>query len=186
MFQRSSPRGTIHLSKTPVGWLIGAISLLVLLIVAALLLIPREPAAGRLDLSGLPLLNAILNGASSILLASGYIFIRRRQVKRHRFCMLSAFGLSALFLISYVIYHAFAGSTRFTGQGWIRPIYFTILISHIVLAALVLPLALTTLYRAWQNTFVQHRRIARWTLPVWFYVSVTGVVVYLMLYHLPG
>jgi putative membrane protein len=172
-----------HLPKTRAGWLIGAISLLIVLAVAVLLLAPREGSVSHLDVSALPLLNASLNAASGILLAAGYIFIRRQQVERHRFCMLSAFGLSILFLVSYVIYHAITGSVSFAGQGWIRPIYFTILTSHIILAALVAPLALTTLYRAWQGTFVQHRQIARWTLPIWLYVSVSGVMVYVMLYH---
>lgn len=171
--------------KTPVGWLIGLISLLVVVVVAGLLLIPREVASDQIDVSALPLLNAGLNGTSGVLLAVGYVFIRRRQAERHRFCMLFAFGLSALFLVSYVVYHAVAGSTSFTGQGWIRPVYFTILISHIILAALVLPLVLTTLYRAWQGTFVQHRRIARWTFPIWLYVSISGVLVYVLLHHLP-
>jgi putative membrane protein len=100
--------------------------------------------------------------------------------------MLLAFGLSALFLVSYVAYHAQAGSRPFTGQGWIRPLYFALLLSHIVLAAVILPFALTTLYRAWRLDFVRHVRVARWTLPVWLYVSVTGVIVYWMLYHLPA
>jgi uncharacterized membrane protein YozB (DUF420 family) len=151
--------------------------------VTVLLLLPRGTSVSRPDVSALPLLNASFNGASAILLAAGYLFIRRRQVGWHRVCMLSAFGLSALFLVSYLIYHAMAGSVSFTGQGWIRPIYFTILISHIILAALVPPLALTTLHRAWQGTFIQHRQIARLTLPIWLYVSVSGVVVYIMLYH---
>lgn len=181
MFQGN--RAGIRLPKTSVGWIIGAISLLILLIVAVLLFLPRQTSPGRLNVSMLPLLNASLNGASGILLVAGYVFIRRRQIERHRFCMLSAFGLSALFLISYIIYHSIAGSTNFTGQGWIRPLYFTILISHIILAALVLPLALMTLYRAWRGVFVQHRQVARWTLPTWLYVSVSGVLVYLMLYH---
>jgi putative membrane protein len=181
MFQDSGT--AIRLPKITAGWLIGAISLFILLVVAALLLIPRELSFNRLDISILPLLNASLNGMSGVFLVMGYLFIRRRQVERHRFCMLSAFSLSTLFLVSYVIYHAMVGSTRFTGQNWIRPIYFTILISHIILAALVLPLALTTFYRAWRNKFAQHRQIARWTLPVWLYVSVSGVLLYLMLYH---
>jgi putative membrane protein len=176
-------RAAIRLPKTSAGWIIGAISLLILLIVAALLLLPRQVSPGHLNVSMLPLLNASLNGASGILLVAGYVFIRRHQVRRHRFCMLSAFSLSALFLVSYIIYHSIAGSTNFTGQGWIRPVYFIILISHIILAALVLPLALMTLYRAWRDAFVQHRRVARWTLPVWLYVSISGVLVYLMLYH---
>lgn len=171
------------LPKVLAGWVISAISLLVVLVVALLLLTPRQRSFNQLDVSALPMLNASLNAASAIFLMAGYGFIRRRQIAPHRFCMLSAFGLSALFLASYVAYHAIAGSTHFTGQGWIRPTYFTILISHIVLAALTLPLALTTLYRAWQRTFLRHRRIARWTLPIWLYVSVSGVLVYLMLYH---
>lgn len=147
------------------------------------LLVPRDIGPSQLDVSALPLLNAGLNAASGVLLVAGFLFIRCRRIGLHRLCMLAAFSLSALFLVSYVIHHAVAGSTSFTGQGWIRPIYFGILISHIILAALVLPLALTTLYRAWQGTFVQHRQIARWTLPIWLYVSVSGVVVYVMLYH---
>jgi uncharacterized membrane protein YozB (DUF420 family) len=132
----------------------------------------------------LPTVNACLNGISAILLLFGYANIRQRKVAAHRACMLGAFAASSLFLVSYLVYHASAGSVRFTGTGWIRPVYFTLLISHIVLSAVVLPLALTTIYRAWSDDFVRHRRIARWTLPVWLYVSVTGVVVYLMLYHL--
>jgi putative membrane protein len=178
-------RVAFRLPRTPASWTIGAISLLILLTVAGLLLVPRNTSWNSLDVSSLPLLNATLNGASGFLLATGYLFIRRRRVKPHRFCMLSAFGLSALFLMSYVTYHAVAGSTRFSGQGLIRPIYFTILISHIILAALVLPLALTTLYRALQGTFAWHRQIARWTLPIWLYVSISGVIVYVLLYHLP-
>ena len=171
------------LPKALAGWVISAISLLVLSVVALLLLIPRQTSFTQLDVSALPMLNASLNAASAIFLIAGFAFIRRRRIGPHRFCMISAVSLSALFLVSYVIYHAIAGSTPFTGQGWIRPFYFTILISHIALAALVLPLALTTLYRAWQGTFSQHRQIARWTLPIWLYVSVSGVLVYLMLYH---
>lgn len=98
--------------------------------------------------------------------------------------MLAAFGVSTLFLVSYVVYHSLEGSRPFTGQGWMRPVYFALLLSHIVLAAAIVPLALVTLYRAWRGEFVRHRRIARWTLPIWLYVSVTGVIVYWMLYHL--
>lgn len=181
MFQDS--RAIVRLPKITAGWVIGAISLFILLVVAALLLIPREVPSPRLDVSILPLLNASFNGASGIFLVMGYIFIRYRQVERHRFCMLAAFGLSTLFLVSYVIYHTLVGSTQFAGQGWIRPVYFTILISHIILAAFVLPLALTTLYRAWRSAFIQHRQIARWTLPIWLYVSISGVALYLILYH---
>lgn len=137
-----------------------------------------------IPLSALPTLNALLNTTSAVLLIFGYRFIRRQNIRAHRACMLAAFSISVLFLISYLTYHYHVGSTRFTGQGWIRPIYFTILLSHTVLAALVPFLALLTLFRALQAQFPKHRRIARWTLPIWLYVSVTGVIVYLMLYHL--
>jgi uncharacterized membrane protein YozB (DUF420 family) len=125
-----------------------------------------------------------LNGIATICLAVGWIFIRRRDIPRHRAAMLSAFAMSALFLASYLIYHANVGSVPFQGQGPIRAVYFTILITHIVLAALILPLALVTLSRALSQRFDRHRRIARWTLPIWLYVSVTGVVIYVMLYRI--
>lgn len=135
----------------------------------------------------LPALNAALNAASALLLLLGYRFIRRGRVPAHRACMLGALGVSALFLVSYVAYHLQVGSVRFAGPAWVRPIYFTILISHTALAAAVVPLALLTVGRAWRGRFEAHRRIARWTFPVWLYVSVTGVVVYLMLYRIfPG
>jgi uncharacterized membrane protein YozB (DUF420 family) len=133
-------------------------------------------------LTDLPALNALLNTLSAALLVSGYVMIRRGKVKAHRACMLAAFAMSTLFLISYLVYHANVGSVAFTGQGAIRTLYFTILISHIILAALVPPLALVTLTHGLRERFDRHRRIARWTLPVWLYVSVTGVVVYAMLY----
>jgi uncharacterized membrane protein YozB (DUF420 family) len=132
----------------------------------------------------LPTLNALLNGISAFLLCSGYVFIRRRQIEAHRACMIAAFGVSVLFLISYVTLHAQVGSTPFTGTGWVRPLYFFVLITHIVLAALVPFLALVTLWRAWRERFESHARLARWTLPIWLYVSVTGIVVYLMVYVL--
>jgi len=134
--------------------------------------------------SDLPALNAALNAVSAAFLTAGYRQIRNKNVRSHRACMLAAFGASTLFLISYVIYHAHTGSVRFLRHGWIRPLYFGILITHVALAAVILPLALVTLTRALRGRFGQHRRIARWTLPVWLYVSVTGVVVYLMLYQL--
>ncbi len=167
---------------------IGLVSGAVILTVALLLLGPTTRGRGGVDVSALPGVNAFLNGTSAVLLSVGYGFIRRRHVAAHRACMVSAFGVSTLFLVSYVVYHAQAGSVRFTGQGPIRWIYFALLISHIVLAALIVPLALTTIYRAWSERFDRHRRIARWTLPIWLYVSVSGVVVYWMLYRLypPG
>ena len=137
-----------------------------------------------MELSSLPTLNAVLNSTSAILLTTGYVLIRRRRVTQHRVCMLAAFASSTLFLISYLVYHANVGSVAFTGQGSVRIIYLSILISHVVLAVMILPLALVTLTHALRGQFDRHRRIARWTLPVWLYVSVTGVVVYVMLYRL--
>jgi uncharacterized membrane protein YozB (DUF420 family) len=137
-----------------------------------------------LQLSDLPTVDAALNAASAALLTLGFIFIRRGNVRAHKACMLSAVAMSTLFLACYLTYHYFHGTTRFTGQGVVRPLYFAILISHTVLAAAIVPLVVTTLYRALRGRFELHRRIARWTLPAWLYVSVTGVVVYWMLYHL--
>lgn len=131
-----------------------------------------------------PALNAALNGASALLLAIGYVFIRQRRIAAHKVCMGLAFGASTLFLISYLSYHYYVGSIRFAGRGAVRALYFAILISHSILAAVIVPLALVTLYRALRGRFEGHARIARWTLPLWFYVSVTGVIVYWMLYHL--
>ena len=115
---------------------------------------------------------------------TGYFFIRRKRVAAHKACMVSAFVVSALFLASYVYYHVHHGSTPFPGRGWVRGVYFAILIPHVILAAAILPLALVTLYRAWKKDFERHRRLARWTLPVWLFVSVSGVVIYWMLYRL--
>jgi putative membrane protein len=137
-----------------------------------------------MQIADLPLLNATLNGTAAVLLTTGYVQIRRRRRNLHRALMLAAFVTSALFLLSYSVYHAHAGSRPFTGHGLVRTIYFAILVSHVVLAALVLPLALVTLFRALAGKFAAHARIARWTLPVWLYVSVTGVIVYLMLYQM--
>jgi putative membrane protein len=134
----------------------------------------------------LPSLNAALNGTSAVLLLLGYRFIRRRAISAHRACMLAAFTVSVAFLISYVVYHAQVGSVRFPGTGWARGVYFAILITHTMLAALVPPLAVVTLYRALRGSFERHRRLARWTFPIWLYVSVTGVVVYVMLYQVYG
>jgi len=131
----------------------------------------------------LPTLNAALNGTSAVLLALGYLFIRRKKVDLHKACMVSAFVTSTLFLVSYLFYHYHAGSKPFPGEGWTRPVYFAILISHVMLATTTLPLAIVTLARGLRGRFEKHRRIARWALPIWLYVSVTGVVVYLMLYH---
>ena len=135
-------------------------------------------------ISQLPHLNALLNTTSAILLVIGYRFIRQRRLNAHRNCQVSAVVTSVLFLTSYLIYHYYHGDTKFLGQGIVRPFYFAILISHVVLAIVIVPLVLVTLYRAARGDFLRHRKIARWTLPIWLYVSVTGVIVYLMLYHI--
>ncbi len=130
-----------------------------------------------------PALNATLNALSAVLLSTGYLMIRRGRVLAHKSCMGLAFASSTVFLVSYLLYHAKVGSVPFRGQGWIRPVYFTLLASHTVLAATILPLALVTLSRAVREQFDRHKRIARWTLPLWLYVSVTGVIIYFLLYH---
>jgi putative membrane protein len=134
--------------------------------------------------SVLPHLNAALNATSFLLLVAAFYQIRRGNVQAHRRLMLSALTVSGLFLVSYVVYHAQHGSVRFTGQGAVRAVYFFILITHVILAAAIVPLVFITVRRALAGDFARHRRIARWTYPLWVYVSVTGVVVYLMLYHL--
>jgi len=176
--------------------MIGVLTLVVVGLVGALM----TTGGGRpatLDVTALPVLNACLNTVSAALLIAGFTFIRRRRVVAHVVCMLGAFAVSTVFLLSYVTYHYHAGSRPFAGQGWIRPVYFTLLITHVVLAAAIVPLALTTVYRAWRAVVAQrarsatifgpafdrHVRIARWTLPLWLYVSVTGVLVYWLLYH---
>jgi len=130
-----------------------------------------------------PAINASLNGVSAVLLLIGRWFISKGRVASHRATMITAVITSALFLISYLYYHAHVGSVRFQGTGWSRPLYFTILISHVVLAAAIVPLVIITLTRALRERFDRHRAIARWTFPLWLYVSVTGVLVYFMLYH---
>ena len=131
----------------------------------------------------LPAVNATLNALSGVLLLVGYTRIRARRIEQHRKFMIAAFVASSLFLVCYVIYHAQVGSVRFTRQGFVRPLYFTILITHVALAATVLPLAIVTLTRGLKGRFPAHRAIARWTLPIWLYVSVTGVLVYVLLYQ---
>ena len=139
-----------------------------------------KPAVG-FNLKILPAINASLNFTTALLLCLGYYFIRRRRRKLHKYSMIAAFCLSSLFLICYVTYHALAVETHFGGTGWIRPVYFFILITHIFLAAVIVPLVLFTMTRGLQSRFDKHRRIARWTLPLWLYVAVTGVITYLLL-----
>ena len=145
----------------------------------------RADGTGLIALADLPAVNAGLNATTALLLSLGWVMIRRRRIAAHKACMLSAFAVSMLFLASYLYYHAHAGLRHFRGSGWIRPVYFAILISHTVLAAAIVPLAVVTVGLGLSARFPRHRRIARWTLPLWLYVSLTGVVVYVLLYRLP-
>jgi putative membrane protein len=163
----------------PVVVLVGAVVVLLLGVLAF-----GRPIDGPVSaISRLPTVNALLNAASAVCLALGFAFIARRKIRAHLTSMTTALGISVVFLISYVTYHAQAGSRPFAGHGWTRAVYFPLLISHVVLAAVIVPLAVVTVYRAWRGELSRHRTIARWTLPIWLYVSVTGVVVYVMLYH---
>lgn len=137
-----------------------------------------------MSVTDLPALNATLNASSTVLLITGYVFIRRGDRRKHKACMIAALVVSALFLTSYVIYHAQVGSVPFRRTGWIRTVYFAVLIPHVILAAVIVPPILITVSRGLSAKYDKHRRIARWTLPLWLFVSVTGVIVYLMLYRL--
>ena len=137
-----------------------------------------------MSVTDLPALNATLNFISFVLLVTGYYFIRHKQWRKHRACMISALVMSGLFLTSYVIYHAQVGSVPFTKTGWIRTLYFAVLIPHVILAAGMVPPVIITVSRGLSAKYDKHRRIARWTLPIWLYVSITGVIVYLMLYQM--
>ena len=137
-----------------------------------------------MTVTDLPALNATLNAISTVLLLTGYVFIRRGERQKHKACMIAALVMSVLFLTSYVIYHLQVGSVPFKGTGWIRTVYFAVLIPHVILAAAIVPLVLITVSRGLSARYDKHRKIARWTLPLWLYVSVTGVIVYLMLYQM--
>jgi putative membrane protein len=139
-----------------------------------------------MDISSLAPINATLNAVAGILLLGGFLFIRRQNVAAHRVCMIAAFVVSVAFLACYLTYHYRVGDVRFTGQGWIRPVYFTMLVTHVMLAVAIVPLAIVTLNRALAARFDAHRRIARWTWPLWMYVSVSGVLVYLFVYQIYG
>lgn len=146
---------------------------------------PRAPAINfESVIPWLPHFQALLNSLATLLLAGGYYCIRTRRTVPHRACMISALAVSSVFMLSYLTYHAAVGYMPFAGQGMIRPLYFTLLASHVILAALIVPLVLTTVYFALRKNFLRHPRLARWTLPLWLYVSVSGVVIYLLGFHL--
>jgi putative membrane protein len=160
-----------------------ALSIIIPLAVAVLFALPDSM---KLDLGGLqtqklPFFHAILNGSTAILLLLGYVLIRRKQVNLHRIAMVTAFVLSAVFLISYVVTHISTPDAKFGGEGWIRPVYFTILISHIVLSIPVLPLAMFAIYRGWTGNYEKHKKVVRYTFPIWLYVAITGVLVYIFM-----
>ena len=136
-----------------------------------------------IGVTDLPTINAALNATAATLIGTGFYFIKQKNIRAHKVCMIAALAVSTLFLTSYLFYHYNVGSVRFTKQGWIRSVYFPVLISHTILAALILPMVLRTTYLAFKGRFTNHVRIARWTFPTWMYVSITGVVVYVMLYH---
>jgi uncharacterized membrane protein YozB (DUF420 family) len=149
--------------------------------------LPLALVSGLLAVHPLATTNAVLNAVATVLLVAGWVFISRGNVRAHRAAMVAAFAVSAVFLVCYLAYHAMAGSVRFQGQGAVRLVYFAILVSHVILAATVPVLALRMFFLAWRGRWDAHRRLGRVTLPIWLYVSVTGVVIYLMLYHLfPG
>lgn len=176
-----SPGALQGVSERGLSILVWGLSALVVGLVVFLIVTPEALRVEGLDVSGLPRFHAILNGSTAVLLALGVALIRRGRRTAHRNAMAAAFALSCLFLVSYVIYHSQTPPTRFGGEGLIRGVYFFILISHVVLAAGILPLALFTVTRAIRGEFGRHRRIARITFPLWLYVTVTGVLVYVMM-----
>jgi len=163
--------------------LITIISILIPLVVTVMLFLPASGrgALGNIDVSSLPCFHAVLNGSTAVFLLLGLFFIRRMNIKIHRLCMLTAFVLSSVFLVSYVLYHYRTGHTPYGGEGIISYIYYFILITHIVLATAIIPLALLAIYRALSNQIEKHRKIVKWTFPIWLYVAVTGVMVYLFM-----
>lgn len=159
------------------------LSVFVSLAVAAVIYLVPPSTADRAP-STLASINAALNGAAGCFLVAGFVFIRRRQLEAHKRCMLTAFGLSSLFLVTYLMHHLQVGSVKFQGTGLVRTVYLSLLVPHIVLAAVIVPLALFTIYRGWTGRIELHRKVARITLPLWLYVSASGVAIYWMLYHL--
>jgi putative membrane protein len=177
----SGGQGLRGLGERTLATLVYGLSAAVCVLVLLLIFAPRALVFEGLDVSGLPAFHATLNGVCALLLVTGYVLVRLGRVRAHRTVMATAFSLSCVFLISYLIYHSQAASASFGGEGWIRPVYFVTLISHIVLAPVVLPLALFAVARALRGEIGRHRRIVRWTFPLWLYVAITGVAVYLLM-----
>jgi putative membrane protein len=168
--------------STAVRGTIFGLSLFVVIAVSVVLYVLPKPTHAATPTT-LATVNALLNAGATLCLLIGFTFVKAKNIALHRASMLTAFGFSSVFLVTYLLHHAEAGSVPFTGEGLVRILYFAILIPHIVLAIVVVPLALFTIYRGWTNRILLHRKIARIALPIWLYVSVSGVVVYLMLYH---
>ncbi|PIO48937.1 MAG: hypothetical protein CMR00_02330 [[Chlorobium] sp. 445] len=169
-------------SEKTLSLIVYTLSLVVVSLVAFLIFFPQALAfESGINVAYLPKFHAFINGTCAVFLVAAYLAIRSRNIALHKTLMVSTFVLSSIFLISYVIYHSQAPATKFGGEGLIRYVYFFVLITHIVLAAIILPLALFTIARSWRGEFDKHKKIARWTLPLWFYVAVTGVLVYVMI-----
>jgi putative membrane protein len=170
------------MSERSLSLIIYAVSMVICLAVAFLIYFPQALSlGGGVDVSYLPRFHAFLNGSCTLLLIAGYLAVRRKQYNLHKMLMVTCFLLSSIFLVSYVIYHSQAPATKFGGEGMIRPVYYALLLTHIVLAAVILPLALFTISRSWRGEFAKHKKIARYTLPIWIYVTTTGVIVYFMI-----
>lgn len=161
--------------------LIAVLSVVVPLLVAFLLFMPQTGKLGDVDVTFLPKLHAVLNSLTAFALLAGYYFVKNRNVRYHRFSMVTAFVLSSFFLISYVTYHYQAAPTAFGGEGALRYFYYFVLLTHIVLAVVIVPLVLLSIYFGWSNQVERHRRVSRWTFPLWLYVAVTGVLVYMLI-----
>ncbi|MEX2530741.1 MAG: DUF420 domain-containing protein [Gemmatimonadota bacterium] len=177
----SRPMGLDRLSERALGLTVYGLTGLVCLLVLILVVSPTTLELDGVDVSLFPAFHALLNGTCVLLLVAGFLFIRGGNVRLHRFSMVGAFVVSCIFLLSYVFYHAQSPGTTFGGEGWIRPVYFFVLVSHIALAPVVIPLALYAVIRALRGEFERHRAVVRWTLPVWLYVAVTGVMIYLLM-----
>ena len=183
-FASTNMTATVQREEQLTRAVIAILSVTIIGIVAVLFLRAHAPDDSDPTKSILPVINATLNGSSALLLSLGFYFIRQRRINAHRICMSTAVVLSGMFLVTYIVHHYQFGTVRFLGPSWLKTIYLSVLAPHVILAAVMVPMVLTTLAHAWRGRFDRHRRIARWTLPIWLYVSVSGVVVYWLLYHL--
>ena len=177
----SNIMSTLTSTSKTTNTIITIVSVAIPLVVAILLYAPLTVDLGSEYVYFLPHLNAVINSATSVLLIAGLLFIKSKNISLHKASMNSAFVLGAIFLVSYVLYHASTDSTSFGGEGWIRPVYYFLLLSHILLAAVVVPFVLFSITYAWQGKFEKHKKVVKWAYPIWLYVSITGVIVYFMI-----